>query len=328
MLRLAIVGAGWIGSIHARACAVHRQARLVAVVDRDLARAQALAARHGATAFDSLEAVPPEAFDAAIISTATHTHLALAEACARRGAHLLVEKPLCNLDQDSSRLRALVRERGLVAMMGMTHRYYPEARRARELLDQGAIGDLVAINDVILMRAGEEELPGWYFDPGQAGGGAMITNGVHSIDRIRWLSGREVREVVAASARSLSPHHRTDDASSATLLLEGGVQATTVQLWTRARITDCRIELYGSEGVLVVQSWQGLTLSTPYGREAATFYAPDQEQEARFVEGIRAEQIAWLEGIASGHSPVDLEDGERTMEVLRRIYARASEQAT
>ncbi len=100
-LRIAVLGAGILGSRHARVFAEQEEAELVAVIDPSRDRAAAVAERHGARAFGDLrevwDAVP---FDALAIATPDHLHRAPAVAALDRGRHVLIEKPLATTRDD------------------------------------------------------------------------------------------------------------------------------------------------------------------------------------------------------------------------------------
>src|SRR5215471_4451484 len=149
-VRIGLIGSGNIGATHARAVAEIADATLVAVYGPTLERAQALASRSGAKAFDALD----DFFDAApldmvAIGTPSGLHGEHGAAAARRGIHVLVEKPL---EISVARADALIDEaRRAGVMLGVVFqdRMKPDVRRLKDRLDAGELGALrVGLADV------------------------------------------------------------------------------------------------------------------------------------------------------------------------------------
>jgi predicted dehydrogenase len=326
--RTLLIGAGGIGAQHARALDQSANLQLVGVVDPDSTRCSSLATRYGVPGcadLDEADTVAP--YDVAIVAVPTFLHIAVAGAIARRGKDFLVEKPLHMLHEDAASLLRDVEDRGLVAMVGMTHRYYPEARRGKELIESGAIGEVLAIDDNIMASQGQANLSAWYLKGATSGGGSMFTDGIHAIDRIQWYAGSPIANVDSATARVL-PH--TGDVEAfcrANLCLANGVPATVMTNWTPAPILDCHVTIVGTRGVLVIDSWQGIRLHSSDGYEAASCYPPGMPSEERVVTGLRAEHAAFVSGLESRRSPVPLSDGVRDLKVLHQIYAKAGDGA-
>src|SRR5688572_6208704 len=122
MMRTAVVGCGHFGSYHAEKYAASEGAELVAVVDRDLARAQALAAR-----FDAIGLTDPGELEgrveAASVAVPTQAHCEVASALLEAGIHVLVEKPIAASLAEADALIALAAARGRVLQVGHLERF-------------------------------------------------------------------------------------------------------------------------------------------------------------------------------------------------------------
>lgn len=124
-LRMAVIGAGRMGGFHARVISESPGAELVAVVDRDEARAREVADRHGAQA-SSADAGPwSEGLDAAVVATPTEAHVAVAGPLLERGIHCLVEKPLAATPQEATELVEAAGRGGATLQVGHTERFNP-----------------------------------------------------------------------------------------------------------------------------------------------------------------------------------------------------------
>jgi predicted dehydrogenase len=219
-LRVAVLGVGHLGSIHARILGAHPRAELLAVVDPDGARAREVAAPLGCRALESAEELP-DGLDCAVVAVPTSKHEAVAVPLLERGIACLVEKPLAGELAAADRILAAA-ERGRAALaVGHVERFEPGVRRARELglaprfiechrlatfrmrnLDVGVVHDLM-IHDLDLLLhfiAAEVETI-------DASGGAVLTNSI-DIASARVVFRNGARANVTASRVSLTSMRR------------------------------------------------------------------------------------------------------------------------
>jgi predicted dehydrogenase len=132
-VRIAVVGAGAMGSLHARVVAESTRARLYAVVDADLTRAEAIAERVGCLATSDLEVAGR--CDAVIVATPTETHLEVALPLLQAGIPVLIEKPVASTYDDVLTLTKEAEARGVVLKCGFVERFNAVVNLATELLD-------------------------------------------------------------------------------------------------------------------------------------------------------------------------------------------------
>ncbi|HEX4231397.1 MAG TPA: Gfo/Idh/MocA family oxidoreductase [Bryobacteraceae bacterium] len=188
-MRVVIVGCGLIGRKRARTLGNEHQ--LIAAVDAVLERAQSLAGSFaGAIATTDVgEAVNRTDVDAVIVAT-TNEHLApMSLVAIEAGKHVLVEKPAA---RNSAELHPLIdasESRNVCVQVGFNHRYHPGFRKAREIVDSGALGPLMFIRGRYGHggRLGYEKE--WRAIPEIAGGGELLDQGVHLIDLAGWFLG-------------------------------------------------------------------------------------------------------------------------------------------
>ncbi len=142
MLRIAVLGAGRIGRIHAGNAAASPEARLVGVADVDRSAAEQVAAAHGARADAADSLIAANDVDAILICTPTDTHADLIERATAAGKSVFCEKPV---DLSSDRIRACLRKvdaSGKTLMIGFNRRFDPNFAEAKRRIDAGVVGNV------------------------------------------------------------------------------------------------------------------------------------------------------------------------------------------
>ncbi len=159
--------------------------------DAQLGRAEALARAHtGARATaDWKEAASAGDVDVVLVAT-THDMLArVATAAARAGKHVLLEKPGARRAVELEAVAEAAQASGALVRVGFNHRHHRAFRKAREIFESGALGELMFVRG----RYGHGGRPGyekeWRADPEKSGGGEAIDQGMHLIDLARWFLG-------------------------------------------------------------------------------------------------------------------------------------------
>ncbi|USZ72243.1 Gfo/Idh/MocA family protein [Natronosalvus halobius] len=162
------------------------------VTDRDSDRGQETAERHD-TEYVADAGALLERIDAAVICAPNADHREWFERAAAAGVHVLCEKPLAPTLEDARAIVDVWQESGIRAGITMPLRFCGPAQRAKETLDAGEVGDLLAISGT-----NRGQMPGgWFVDPKAAGGGAVMDHSVHIVDLVYHLTGQAVTEVYA-----------------------------------------------------------------------------------------------------------------------------------
>jgi predicted dehydrogenase len=261
-IRLGIIGAGIMGVLVARAAAATEHYTVTAVADPNLDRAARLARELGAAWFpDAQTLLAAGLVDAVYVGVPHHLHLPVCVQATAAGVHGLVDKPLCNTDDEASAIESAVRDSATVWMVGFSYRFRAEWRRAREFVAAGRIGDPLVVSDVIAEAA--QGTPGWYWDPG-SGGGVLQLQSHHCFDRIEWMLGRRIREI---SCRVAGPPSSAETAASITAGIEGGALATVALTFgvTYSAPVSALFVLQGTRGQLEITQDRRLTLVDPDG---------------------------------------------------------------
>jgi predicted dehydrogenase len=296
-------------------------------------KAARLAESAGATAYDDLPAfLGHRPMDLVAIGTPSGVHAEQAIAAAKRGLHVLVEKPV---DVSTARIDALIEEadRSRVKVgVFFQDRLKPDVVRLKTLMDSGALGTpVLAAGRVKWYRPpeyyGDSRWRGtWALD----GGGALMNQGIHTVDVLLWLMG----QVVRISARTATRLHRIEVEDTAVAMLEfangalGVLEATTSVYPGYAR----RIEITGSEGTAILEGDTLVALdlrnaASASGVAVSKAAAPTVASSSPVVADASAHQRVLEDFIAAIHADrvpaCDARDGRKSVAIVEAIYGSA-----
>lgn len=287
MLKIAVLGAGRIGKIHAANIATHPQATLVAVADPFINSANALADLYGAKAVsDPLELINDADIDAVIIATPTDTHVDLMLAAARQGKKVLCEKPVdLDLNRAAEACRQL-EELNAPVMVAFNRRFDPSASELQQAIASGDIGDL---HQVVITSRDPDFAPMDYL---RHSGGIFSDMVIHDFDMARWLLGEEPVEVYASASRLLKPELAEFNDYDTVMVQMTTASGRQCHINCSRRAVygyDQRLEAFGSAGMLLNNNQRANSVRR-YTAAATEVQAP---LEAFFLE--RYEQAYRLE---------------------------------
>lgn len=319
-MRVAVVGAGRMGQLHARLLASTEAVSDLVVADADADQAKAVAEALGAQAFpDPMDAL--DSVDAAVIATPTETHAALIKAAVGRGCPVLCEKPLAESLDAAVELADYVDGTGVLLRVGFQRRFDYGYRAARAAVAENRLGRLY------LMRLQVTE-PGL---PPSPKTNLVRNTAIHDFDLVRWLSGQEVVSVYADGAQrdscAFDPRFDPDSIVASLKLTGGALAAVTVSRMSPLGY-DVRAELVGSRDHVAV-GWSDRTPVRSVERNStATGSERWRSWQTRFEEAYRSEIREFLEAAAggtdSGAGVRDAVEAHRIAEAVRMSLERGS----
>lgn len=327
-MNVAIVGCGSVGqkraSILEKADKKGLTVKLVACVDQIKDRADSLASQFpGCESFTDWRTVlQREDIDIVIIAT---MHASLAEiglAAVKAGKHILLEKPAGKHSQELNDVMTAVKHSDTIARVGFNHRYHRAFRKARELVDDNELGDLMFVR----ARYGHGGRVGydqeWRANPELSGGGELIDQGVHLIDLARWFLGDF--DTIEGFAHTYFWNMPVDD--NGFLLLKTPRKQTA---FLHASCTEWKntfsFEIYGRKGKIDINGLGG-----SYGVEKIAFYkmlpnmGPPETSVWEYPmidDSWEVEFIEFLDDIKTKRQPsAGLQDAYAALKIVEEIY--------
>lgn len=313
-MRIGLIGLGKAGLRHAAACQKAPEITLVATADPAPTAAEA-AARLGIPCYPDYEPMLAETRPDGVIISLPHGMLsAVGVACARRGMHVLLEKPMGVTVAEAEAVVAAGRAAGVRLMVNFVHRFRPEYRQAKALIEADVIGRPALILDS--MSSGWSELPPWVWDRQMAGGGMMMYNGVHSVDRLAWLAGSPIARVTGVMG-TLSYPVDTEDNLVGAVVFRSGTLGAVIQHKSDARATlgGWDTMVWGTRGAIKVVSGSGLEVASD--KEQVRL---EVQEDDRFLGAVRE----FVSAVAAGRDPSpNGDDGRRALAAVLALYEAA-----
>jgi predicted dehydrogenase len=298
-VKIAVVGAGFMGRLHARTVAESAEAELTAVIDREPQAGRAAAEELGTRYLADVEDALNEDVDAFVVAVPDRAHVAPATTVLRAGRPVLLEKPMADTLEGARAIDRAAAEGGTDVMVGQILRFDPRYAGAAAAVAAGAIGEplhvtagRIASRDVGLRMNGTSSV--------------LFYLGVHDVDAMQWVTGKRITRVYSRAVSKLMPAHgvRSEDAIFTVAELEDGTVGELFNGWTRRSDDpvgiDGRLEVMGTEGTIAVDVRDhGLRV---YGDAGLT--TPDAmhwpEVNARIRGDLAAEVRAFVASVRDG----------------------------
>jgi UDP-N-acetylglucosamine 3-dehydrogenase len=299
-LRIGVIGAGTMGSNHARVLAGLPDAELIGIVD-PLAEQRARAIEFvGCRAFASLDELIAEGVDAVTVAAPTHLHHEISLACIARNIHVLVEKPIASTVEEGNEIVAAARRAGVTLMVGHVERFNPAVAAIKQAISGE---DILSIG---ITRVGP-------FPPRMSNVGVVIDLAVHDIDLIRWFTESDIVEVQPQLSSAVAER---EDIALLQFRTASGVLAHINTNWLTP--FKARSVTVATRGKYVMGDLLTRQVTECFG------FKPDGSYSMRHLpvghdEPLRAELIAFLHAVRRGSAPaVTGDEGVASLEIAIR----------
>lgn len=342
ILGVAIVGCGVIGLNHVRAVLHHSDLRITALVDPDPAATERLAvtvAAAGAELPDQFltleDALDAAAIDLVVVCTPSGLHVPIAAEALAAHKHVVIEKPLDVSVARAKPLLALAEQAeraGLSLSVISQHRFDPASVVVARAVHSGAFGRVTSATASVAWWRSQE-----YYDSGNwrgtwdlDGGGALMNQGVHTVDLLLWFLGKPVE--ISAQTACLAHHGiEVEDVAVATVRFESGALAVLHATTAAYPGLSVRIQVHGDEGSAIIDDDQleYFCTSEQPGNRAAQLVAPEDLRGAErgpdyFLEGHLRQYDDIVNALRQHRRPgVGVEEAFLALAVVRAVYLSA-----
>lgn len=249
-MKVAVLGCGTMGGVHAGIYAKLADVQLTAVCDIRSEQAEKLADRTGGAVFTSFDAMLEQAeFDVISIALPTYLHKEYTIKAAKARKHIICEKPIALTAEDAGEMIAVCEENGVRLFVGHVVRFFPDYANMKEALDSGKLGRPAVAH---ASRIGGH--PGRWFAEESLSGGVILDLMIHDLDFLRSCLG-EVRSVYAKNVRQDGL-----DYALVTMQFLNGAVANVESNWGYPGPFHTKAEIAGSKGIIRANSLKSSSL--------------------------------------------------------------------
>lgn len=329
MIRIGVIGCGKIAQVrHFPEYAENSNAKIEAVFDMDKARADAMAEKYEAKAYNSYQEILADPdIDAVSICTANMTHCEITVAALEAGKHVLCEKPMAITLEECEKMVETSRRTGKFLMIGHNQRLAKAHMLAKKLILADEIGHIITFRTAFGHSGPEtwtiDSRNIWFFDKKYAAFGAIADLGIHKTDLIQYLTGQKINGVTAYSG-TLDKRSKdgqligVDDNTICIYSLSGGIIGTMTASWTNYGSEDNSTVLYGTKGVMYIYNDPKYSIIIEKSDGSRVNYEVDQLQtnSKQTKSGVID---AWIQCLIEGKQP-EL-SGEEALCSMKAIFA-------
>src|SRR5712664_4546148 len=329
--RIGLIGGGNITETHARAARAIPGAEISAIHGTNAEKIARLCREHGGTPYQDFDAfLRHRPMELVIIGSPSGLHAAQGIAAARHGLHVLAEKPIeISIARADSLIEAAKQSKVQLGVI-FQDRMKPHIRQLKSWLDQGLLGRPIIVDARVMWYRPPEYYSNsrWRGTFALDGGGALINQGVHTIDLLLWLLG----EVARVQARTATLLHKIEAEDTAAAIFEfdsgalGIFHATTAAYPGYPR----RVEISGSEGTVILEHDRIIAANLRNPPASAIESAPLDENlssSTATVSDFRGHQSVledFLQAIQQNRAPAcDGIEGRRSLALIEAIYRAA-----
>lgn len=329
-LGVGLTGTGWVADVHARAFALVPDAHVVGVVSRDRARGDTFAKKHGVDKvfadIDQMLADP--SIDVVVVGLPNHLHAPVVLAAAAAKKHVICEKPLAVNLEEAEQMVAACKKAGVMLAIAEELCFAPRFVHVKSVAESGALGRIFQVSQ--REQHGGPYSP-WFFTREEAGGGALMDMGVHSIEVTRWLLGRPRAKAVYARMANHTHAEKTELEDHATMIVEfeGNVTAVLEPSWSLQGGMESHLNVFGTEGVLYTDLLRetGMRMFSQKGHrgdaDSVGWSRPDHDWLG--ANGYPQEMAHFIQCARTGARPlVSGEDGIAELEIMYAAYESAA----
>lgn len=327
-VRVAIVGLGQVSKLGHIPGYKRAGAEIVAACDVSEQSARQTCETFGIPRWhtDWKEMLERGGFDAVSVCVPSALHCAVAVESARRGFHVLVEKPMATSLAECDQMIDAAKQGSVLLMISHNQRFIPAHVAAREVISSGQLGAPFLVQTVFGHGGPERWSPTgqWYFDPRMARLGVMADLGYHKLDLVQWLLGQDIVEISALMGTFVKDTP-LEDTVAGLMRFSGGAIGTIAASWAFAADMENSVVVRCRNGAVIVPADDQRTLivrrNLASGEREEVIHRIDSSDPSGWLGSVGA----FVEAVARGlPSPVPGEEGKKVMSVIFDAYRSAS----
>ncbi|MCE5323280.1 Gfo/Idh/MocA family oxidoreductase [bacterium] len=324
-----IIGAGNVAKLHAEAIGAIERCKLIGVTAIPFDAAESFAQEYNAKAYQNIDEIASDPdIDVVTLCTPSGLHAKQAITLLESGKHVIVEKPLAISIEDADKVINTADQMGVKLGVVSQRRYDPAIAAIKSAVDNGLFGRLILLNGHVHYYRKPEYYSSsdWRGTWSMDGGGALMNQGIHAVDLIRWIGGPV--KSICANARTLHHDIEVEDTLVASLEFENGTLGTLQSTTCAYPGLHVRLEVLGDAGTAVIEDSDIVYWKTkdeapcPALSKNSSIGSGSYNPMAFSAAGHIAQFKDFINAIDEDRKPaIDGVEGRRAVEIVLGAYA-------
>jgi len=325
--KIAFIGCGAVTKTHYLAASQLENAEVIGVYDKNASRAEDFAKEYGIGVFASMDELLASDADIVGICTPSGLHAPLSIQCLRAGKHVVVEKPLALTEDDCRAILAAEKKSGKICAPISQLRYFDDMKKAKEILDSGKLGRPILCDLYMKYYRKPEYYAGsWRGTLAMDGGGALMNQGIHGIDMMRFLVGEP--KTIRGTVRTLVHNIEVEDTAVATVEFENGALGVIEGTTSVNPGYPRKIEIHCEKGSMIIHENRIVAIdSREIDHEPTALDYDSSSDPMNFPYEGHRRQYANLLAALEGKEKLfyNTEDAMRSVQTVLAIYRSSRE---
>ena len=260
-MKYAILGIGQVGLRHFEAFSKIKKLKLAGFVEKNPERASFFEKQFKIKQYRNLKDLLVSKIDFIIICLPHNQRVNPINECIKKGVNILIEKPLVMNIKELDKLMPLLRKKKLIHSISFVHRYREEVLKTNSIIKQGKIGKIKFISEMMISYK-NPALPKWIDQKSLSGGGVLMYNAVHSIDKLIFLTKSKIVSVFATN-NNINTSIGVEDTITIILIFKNGIVANLIAVFAPYKINaQWETKIFGSKGSIDLRIRESLSLKT------------------------------------------------------------------
>lgn len=317
MLNYAFIGCGVASTVHLNYLKNHKKINIVALCDPSLSIPTGFQQLNIPIYQDYKEMLAKESLDAITIASPHYLHYEQILACAKKNIHILCEKPLAINYQDALIAVNECQNANIKLQVMLQRRYFHHTQTLKQVIEQQALGQITQVTYELNVNKKEEYYQGWRGKKEQAGGGVLLCQGLHDLDRIIDCFGKP--QVLSSSIKTTREYIDIEDEATATLMLPQNIPWHITATANAPTLWSGKISITGTKGSIVIDAEKVLEWNVPNFPAPQIDKKPNRSFVPPYYDPCHEEVIEdFIQSILNNKEPSI--NGKSTLPALQTLF--------
>jgi len=320
-IRVAVIGCGRMGKRHAEAYHFHPSVEIKGFYDIKTSLASNLASKYNARVYTDMFSAIEDHVDAISVCTPNSLHFDILKSAIRLEKHILVEKPIVITLEHCNLIEKMMRGSSSKVMVGHIHRFFPCNIALKSVINSNKIGTPIVVNtfDYIPGKNPGESVPHWMMSKKFGGGGVLMNDLIHTVDKISWLLNSSIKKVFTPTMSSFGVKGDVENVGIVILWMANGAVATCTHGCPSPGSAEMSTKIIGVKGEVTLKFAANLEINKKSKSIIKYKHKGNYLKQSKIA--FESEINEFVKSIKENRAPkVSYKDGIKAVKVILALY--------